>query len=416
MKEFYFKCIVCEHEFEKKDVEYTCPLCGENLEVMYEYKKIKKNFSKKNLSKNNNKTIWRYIDLLPVEDNNVLTKIQLYNSPLIRSINVSQIVGIKNLFFKDDTKLASGSLKDRASAIVVAYGLQNNKEKIVTASTGNAGCALACISAMVGIRPEIYVPHTAPLNKLIQMTVYGAKIYKVEGSYDDCYDKVLNLCLEDKKYFNRSTGINPFTREGKKTVSLEIWEQMSYTVPDIIFVSIGDGNIISGVWKGFKDLYELGLIEKLPILIGVQSKLSNAIFLTLKKIEQKFYSNKNKKYSKSIKEILQNTKIQKVEAKTVADSISVNFPRDAYAALKSIIESGGYVIEVDDTKIINSIKTLASKEGLFCEPAAATSFAGMMEVVKYSDEIKNKTVVVLITGHGLKDVKTIMASYKNLSS
>jgi threonine synthase len=414
MTNFYFKCIVCEHEFEKDEVDYVCPLCGQNVEVKYDYKKIKKFFSIKKFKQNNDKTIWRYEKFLPIKKDEITDRIQIFNTPLIKSINLSKILGIKNLFFKDDTKLPSSSLKDRASSVVVAYGLQNKKENFVTASTGNAGCALACICAMVGIKPSIFVPEDAPVNKLVQIAVYGAQLYKVKGNYDDCYNLVLKISSENKNVFNRSTGVNPFTREGKKTVSLEIWEQLGYEVPDIIFVPIGDGNIISGVWKGFKDLFELGLVEELPKLVGVQSNLSNSVYLTLKKIERKYYSSKNKCYLVSIKDIFQKTKIEPVTATTVADSISVNIPKDAYAAIKSIIESGGFVVEVKDEDIIESIKILAQNEGIFCEPAGATAFAGLVQVNKYSSEIKEKKVVVLVTGHGLKDVKTVISSYPGI--
>jgi threonine synthase len=414
MKEFYFRCIVCEKEFSKDAVEYVCPLCGQNLEVKYDYKKISKKVSIKKFKQNADNTIWRYEQFLPVNKDNTTEKIHIFNTPLIKSINLSASLGIKNLFFKDDTKLPSASLKDRASSVVVSYAIQNKKEKIVTASTGNAGCALSCVSSMVGVQPMIFVPENAPINKLVQMLVYGAEVYRVRGNYDDCYDLVLKLCSENKNFFNRSTGVNPFTREGKKTVSLEIWEQLGYKVPEIIFVPIGDGNIISGVWKGFKDLYEVGLIEKIPKLIGVQSKLSNAVYLTLKKIEQKYYSTKNKRYRVSIQEIFKNTPIEKVSATTIADSISVDIPRDGYAAIKSVIESGGFIVEVDDKDIIDAIKILSEKEGLFSEPASATAFAGLLQVNKYSSEIKDRLIVVLVTGHGLKDVKSIVSSYKHI--
>lgn len=401
---FYFKCIVCETEFDRSEIEYTCPLCGNNLEVLYDYKKVANSFYK-NLAKNKNCTIWRYIKLLPVSvDNDAVKKIQIFTSPLVLSVNLAKKFKLKKLYFKDDTKLPSGSLKDRASAVVVAYMLENKKKKIITASTGNAGCALACVCAMVGVKPVIVVPQTAPINKLVQIIAYGAKIVKYQGSYDDCFDYVLKLCNEDKNYFNRSTGINPFTREGKKTVSFEIWEQLNYKVPDVIFIPIGDGNIISGVWKGFKELYNCGLVTKLPMLIGVQSTKSNAVKLTYEEVKKKL-----KLYPNNLSEVLKSVKIKKVNATTVADSISVNLPRDCYAAVKAVIESKGDIVEVSDEEIVSSIKTLASNEGLFAEPAAASSVAGLVKCLKMREfELKDKTVVVLITGHGLKDTTAVV--------
>ncbi len=404
MTKFYFKCIVCEKEFDKDEVTYTCPSCNNNLEVIYDYKK---NLLSQFIKSNKNFTIWNYLPLLPVEQDSVITKIQVYKTPLLKSINLGPQLGLKNLFFKDETKLPSGSLKDRASAIVVAYGLQNKKEKFITASTGNAGCALACISAMVAVKSRIVVPKTAPKAKLLQIKVYGAEIFPYDGNYDDCFDYVLNLCNEDKTWFNRSTGVNPFTREGKKTVSFEIWEQLGFKPPDIVFVPIGDGNIISGVWKGFRELFNCKEISSLPKIIGVQSKNSNSVSLTLKKIEQKYYSPKNKKLSQPISKIFRETKVVPVKSNTTADSISVDYPRDAYAAIKSIIESNGFIIEVSDEEIIEAIKLLAENEGILAEPAGATSFAGLKKFCTYCKELSDKVVVTLVTGHGLKDISVL---------
>ncbi|MCS7227337.1 MAG: threonine synthase [Endomicrobia bacterium] len=398
---FYFKCIVCEKEFNKDEVEYTCPECSNNLEVLYDYEKIRERFLN-NLNRDKKFTLWRYLPLLPLTSKSeVFNKIQIFATPIVKSVNISKKFGLKKLYFKDDTKLPSGSLKDRASAVVVAYALQNNKRKIITASTGNAGCALACISAMVGLKPIIVVPKTAPVSKLLQIVAYGAKIVKYDGTYDDCFDYVLKLCDENKDFFNRSTGINPFTREGKKTVSFEIWEQMGYKVPDMIFVPIGDGNIISGVWKGFKELYYCRLTKKLPILIGVQSAKSNAIKLTFDEIKKKIKHN-------NLSEILHNIKVKKIKATTIADSISVDLPRDCYAAVKAVLESKGDIVEVEDKEIVLAVRILASNEGIFAEPAAAASVAGLLRYLKYNHKnLTDKLIIALITGHGLKDTRSI---------
>ncbi|MCX7940174.1 MAG: threonine synthase [Endomicrobia bacterium] len=404
MNNFFFKCIVCEKEFDRSEVSYTCPACGNNLEVLYDYIKVLKQFLFFSTTGKYAGLIWKYLPFLPLKEDEVINKICIYHTPLVKSINIQPNLGIKGLklFFKDDTKLPSGSLKDRASAVVAAYALQNKKEKIITASTGNAGCALACISAMVGVKPLIVVPRSAPEAKLVQITVYGAEIIKYNGSYDECFEYVLKLCEKHKSYFNRSTGVNPFTREGKKTVSLEIWEQLGNKVPDFIFVPVGDGNIISGVWKGFKDLYFCGLIKVMPRLIAVQATGSNSISLTFSEIKQRL------KGGHKLSELLSVIKLKKVKSKTLADSISVDLPRDGYAAIKAVFESCGDVVEVTDKEIVSAIKLLASKEGIFAEPAAAASFAGFL---KYSSThrrvLENKKVVVLITGHGLKDISAI---------
>lgn len=404
MKDFFFRCIVCEKEFDKDEVVYTCPSCGNNLEVLYDYVKVLKQFLSFTTSKYQG-LIWKYLPLLPLEEDSIISKIYVNTTPLVKSVNTVVSLGVKNLnlYFKDDTKLPSGSLKDRASAVVVAYAIQNGKKKVITASTGNAGCALACISAMAGIKPVIVVPRSVPQAKLVQIIAYGAKVIKYNGNYDDCFDYVTNICSTDRSYFNRSTGVNPFTREGKKTVSFEIWEQLGHKVPDFIFIPVGDGNIISGVWKGFKDLYFCGLVKKLPKLIAVQAKGSNSIVLTFNELKQRMQSRKD------LGKVLKTIQIKKVKSNTIADSISVDLPRDGYAAVKAIVESSGDAIEVSDKEIISAIKFLASKEGIFAEPAAASAFAGFLKFVKlYNEKLEGKKIVVLITGNGLKDISALL--------
>jgi threonine synthase len=234
----------------------------------------------------------------------------------------------------------------------------------------------------------IFVPQNAPKAKLTQLLIFGAKVIAVKGSYDDAYE----LSLEATKKFNwycRSTGYNPYTREGKKTVALEICEQLNWLLPDYVFVPVGDGNIISGVYKGFYDFLMLGLIDEIPKIVGVQSEKSNAIYRAWE----------NYKETKKIE-------IKPVDATTIADSISVNFPRDGVSAVYSIIASNGFMVEVSDEEIIEAMGEIARNEGIFPEPAGATSFAGLKKALKQNLLDPNSTIVCLITGSGLKDIES----------
>jgi threonine synthase len=265
---------------------------------------------------------------------------------------------------------------------------------IVTASTGNAGAALAGMAAAIGQKAVIFAPRTAPPAKIAQLLIYGATVYLVDGSYDDAFDLTIQASKEFGWYC-RNTGYNPFTAEGKKSAALEIWEWMGQNNQInknglTVFVSVGDGNIISGLHKGFKDLYQLGWLENIPRIFGVQAEGSAAIATA-------FHSGTES--------------IIPVNAKTVADSISVDLPRDGIRAIRAARETGGSYIVVSDDEIISAIATLG-KVGIFAEPAGAASYAGFVQAVKNGLIKTNDHVMVINTGSGLKDIRAAMQAIK----
>jgi len=393
------KCIDCGKECSQKEVKYICPSCGGNLDVVYNYKDIKKKFTTAALSKNQNYSVWRYTPVLPIESeydgsSKIFPRLQIGWTPLYPAANLSKKYNFKNLFIKDDGRNPSASFKDRASSLVVVKGEELGAGVFTTASTGNAGCALACMCSNLKIPCVIFVPKTAPKAKIAQLMLFGAKVVAVNGTYDDAFDLSLKVA-DEFGWYCRSTGYNPYTREGKKTAALEICEQFDWDVPDKVFVSVGDGNIISGTWKGFKDFYNLGFIDRMPQIIAVQSDKSNAIAKAWQKIS-------------SAKASAEKIKIEPVKATTIADSISVDMPRDGVAAVKAVLESKGFAIEVTDEEILAAIKEIAENEGVFVEPAASTSFAGFKKALKAGKIKHNEKVVCLLTGNGLKDVESAM--------
>lgn len=379
------KCINCGKEYAVQKGLYVCSDCQSNLEVIYDYNYIKKNISKQKIKNNPKFDIWRYEALLPIKDLSNIPPVQIGGTPLYDSEKLAERFGIKKLYLKDDGKNPSASFKDRAGAIALVNALENNEKVICGASTGNAASSMACLTATMGIKTIIFVPQTAPKAKIAQLLVFGAKVIMVKGTYDNAFD----LCIEASKkfgWYNRNTGYNPWTREGKKTCSFEVAEQLNWNVPDKIFVPIGDGNIISGIWKGWKDLYAVGLINKLPILVGCQAKYSNAV--------QKAFDSDGK--------------IRAVSGKTIADSISVSLPRDGAAAVKALQESKGFTITVSDNEILDAIKDVARSASIFGEPAGVTSFAALKKAAALKKVSKNDSAVVLITGNGLKDIESAM--------
>ena len=371
------KCLGCNREYSQKEAKYNCPSCSENLDIVYDYKEIKKSFSKETLSQNKDYSIWRYEPLLPIEDLNNIPPLQIGWTPLYEAKNLG-----KNLFLKDDGKNPSASFKDRASAVAIVRAQELGAKIVTGASTGNAGSSMACLATSLGIPAIIFIPQKAPKAKITQLLIFGAKVIMVKGTYDEAFD----LCLEATReygWYNRNTGYNPYTREGKKTAAFEICEQLDWQVPDKVFVPVGDGNIISGIWKGFKDLKEIGFINRLPQLVAVQSNLSNAIV-------------------KAVNE--RGGKIEPVKATTIADSISVDMPRDGLAAVKAVQESNGLAVEVSDKEILEAIKIVARATGIFGEPAGVTSYAGYKRLKEEGKIEKKERVVCLITGNGLKDI------------
>jgi threonine synthase len=289
-----------------------------------------------------------------------------------------------HLYIKDDGRNPTASFKDRASSVAVVKARELGRDVITTASTGNAGAALAGMAASIGQPAVIFAPETAPEAKVAQLLMFGAQVLLVKGNYDQAFD----LCLQASREFGwycRNTGYNPFTAEGKKTAALEICEQLHWQAPDRIFVSVGDGNIISGIHKGLKDLFALGMIDKFPKLMGVQAVGSAAC------------ANAWRRHTE---------KITPVAAQTIADSISVDLPRDGVRAVRAVTQTGGAFLTVSDEDILDAMRVLAQQAAVFSEPAGATAYAGLVKALKRKLMDRNETVVVLITGNGLKDVKS----------
>ncbi|MEI7482818.1 MAG: threonine synthase [Elusimicrobiota bacterium] len=381
------QCINCGRDHKLADVKYTCASCGGNLQVIYDYNLIKKRLNYEVLKDNHDRTMWRYMDILPLSGFKMIPPVQVGWTPLYRADRLGSGVGVPNLYIKDDGRNPSASFKDRASAVVIARA-RELKEKVITcASTGNAASSLACLTGSLDMRTVIFVPETAPAPKVAQLLVFGAAVIMVKGTYDDAFDLCLKAAAE-YGWYNRSTGVNPFTREGKKTCAFEICEQMKWETPDKVFVSVGDGNIISGMWKGFVEFHRLGIIEKLPQMIAVQAEKSDAV-------KRAFEAG---------------GEMQPVSGETIADSIAVSMPRDGMAAVMAIRDSQGFAISVTDAEILAAIPEVARGSNVFAEPAAAATYAGLKKAVAEGKVKENESVVLLISGNGLKDIASAMKS------
>ena len=385
-----YRCSLCKTEYQPGQVTYTCPRDGGNLDVVLDYKSINSKFHPEDILCRTDYSLWRYAPLLPVpEVAGGGTPLHAVGwTPVFAMPQLAEKLGLTQLWLKDESRNPTASFKDRASAIVVARAREINAEVVVTASTGNAGAALAGMAAAVGQAAVIFAPKSAPPAKVAQLLVFGAKVMLVDGTYDDAFDLTI-LASQEFGWYCRNTGYNPFTVEGKKTAAYEIWEYMQDAVgetPYTVFVSVGDGNIISGLHKGFKDLLALGWITQIPRIIGVQADGSAAVANAFRSGSEE---------------------IIPVVARTLADSISVDLPRDGVRAVRAARETGGTYITVTDEEILTAIAELG-KVGVFAEPAGATSYAGLVKAASSDIVVGDEPVLVLNTGSGLKDVKAAM--------
>jgi threonine synthase len=319
---------------------------------------------------------WTIASLLPIEQQ-FFPPIPVGNTPLWAPRRLRHELNFHGLHIKDDGLNPTCSLKDRASLLVSAFATRFGIREIALASTGNAGSSMAGVGAAAGQQVTLFLPKAAPKAKLIQALQYGARVFRVDGSYDDAYE--LSLAYTARfGGLSRNTAYNPMTIEGKKTVSLEIFRQLG-RVPDCVFVSVGDGCILSGVYKGFRDICRLGIADRVPVVYAVQAEGSAALARAF-----------------------ETGAFRRAPSSTVADSISVDVPRNGFHALKQLKEHGGQVVRVSDEEILAAQARLSRTAGLFTEPAGAAAFAGFLAARPRLPD--GAVAVVLATGNGLKDI------------
>ena len=375
------KCVKCGKEYPATPDVTTCE-CGGILDIVYDYDYIKSRLTKEKLAARKDLTMWRYRELLPIEEETENTPLRVGNTPLYEEPRLAEMLGLGHLYVKDDGLNPTSSLKDRASAMAVAKAKEAGKDIIACSSTGNAASSLAGNAAAAGMKTYIFVPSRAPKGKVAQLLTFGATVVSVQGNYEETFE-LSSKAIDRWGWYNRNAAVNPYLSEGKKTVSLEICEQLQWKAPDYIAVAVGDGCTIGGVWKGLKDLYAIGFIDKLPRLISCQAEgccpLNRAI-------EEK-------------------APWHPMEENTLADSIAVGVPRNPDKALQAIEESHGLVVNVSDAEIMAAQKLLGSVCGLFGEPAGVTGTAGVKKLCEMGVLGKDDTVVTMISGNGLKDVE-----------
>ena len=384
------ECVHCGRTYSTAEADYYCPACGYHegiLNVLYDYDAVGKELNAAALAGNRNLSMWRYLPLLPISAPELIPRLQAGWTPLYEAPRLAAELGVARCWIKDEGRNPTASFKDRASSVGVVKALEMKASRITCASTGNAASSLAGFAAAAGLPAAIFVPVRAPQAKVAQLLVYGAQVFSVEGTYDQAWE----LCMKAAAQFgwyNRNCAINPYLIEGKKTVSLELAEQFMAlgqdTVPDWVVVAVGDGCTIGGVWKGIKEMHRLGLLPRLPRILGVQAEGCQPFVAAWRN----------------------RAGLTPCAANTLADSIAVGHPRNFAKGMRAVTESGGAFISVPDEEILESIPLLARKGGVFGEPAGVAGAAGIRQAAASGIIGRAETVALIVTGNGLKDTQS----------
>lgn len=326
---------------------------------------------------------WRYRELLPLPATARLPPWPVGWTPVAEAPRLAEWAGVRALRLKDEGRNPTASFKDRASSVGVARALLRKASVVACASTGNAASSLAGAAAAVGLRSVIFVPEFAPEAKVAQLLMFGARVLRVKGSYDQAWDMCQRACGRHG-WYNRNAAVNPSLVEGKKTCGLEIAEQLGADVPDWVAVSVGDGCTISGVWKGLQEMRALGFVPRLPRMLGVQAEGASPLVAAFREARD----------------------LVPGRAETLADSICVGHPRNWRKALRAVRESGGAFVSVPDEAILEAMRAAGRRAGVFGEPAGVAGLAGLRQAVSDGIVGRRASALAVVTGSGLKDVRS----------
>jgi len=378
------KCIRCGREYEE-EVRYTCD-CGGLLEILYDYENLREKFDLK-VARKREFDLWRYEELLPVKKQ---VSLKEGGTPLYECNKLGKELNL-NLFVKNEGANPTGSFKDRGMTVGVSKAIEFKQKAVACASTGNTSASLSAYAARGNLRAIVIIPGgKIAYGKLSQALIYGAKVIAIEGNFDDAFEKVMEISKKYKIYLLNS--INPYRLEGQKTLAYEIFDQLNF-IPDRIILPVGNAGNISAIWKGFKELKEIGLTDRLPKMIGIQAEGAKPIVNLFEGKDKVFTPIKN--------------------PDTVATAIRIGNPVSYEKAMAAIYDSHGFAASVTDEEILNAQKILAEKEGIFVEPASASSIAGLIKLKNKGIIMPEETVVAITTGNGLKDPDIIVKTHKD---
>jgi len=386
---YHFSCINCGRSYPSSEVVYTCKHCGGLLDVVYDFREMDAEEFLNSLTERH-LSIWRYFELLPIENPSHIVSLSEGYTPLYRSVRIARDLGMRQLNFKYEGANPTGSFKDRGMSVGVSKALSLGSRACVCASTGNTSASMAAYATRAGLLPLVILPkRKVAIGKVAQAIAYGAKVIYIDGSFDDALLAVKEATEKLPVYLLNS--INPLRLEGQKTLAFELFEQLLHSVPDVVVVPVGNAGNISAIWKGFVTLKKLGISEKLPRMVGVQAEGASPI----------------------VSALMNDNGFRPVESpNTVATAIRIGNPVNWPKAVAAIRDSGGCAVSVKDDEIIRAQKDLARGEGLFVEPASAASLAGLRKCLEEGLIDNDESSVLVLTGSGLKDPDVVGEYYE----
>ncbi len=387
MKEPWFECVTCGTEYSLTEL-YCCPKDGGELKIVYDYQGVLKegNFSK---IWNQPLRMWeRFGDLLPQKDQKAIISLGEGGTPLIRCKRLAEKIGVKDVYVKLESCNPTGSFKDRQVSVAISKANEWGKTCFGTTSSGNVGVALSAYSARGGFQAHVWVLETMAASKTQQIQVYGAQLFLVPDpgkenmvAYRSFFTEMQDFCIKHGMVpMVSARPVNPYMIEGSKTISFEVVSELG-SVPDRVFVPVGGGGMLGGTWKGFKELVELGLADRLPVVTGCQK-------------------------------VGDDTPINRI-GDPEFDPNRYFEPLDGRWAWESIQESKGSLLHVAEQEIRTAQSELATNEGIFAEPQGAYATAGLLKASQEGVLRSDETVVCVVTGMGLKDMKAAQEISEN---
>ena len=384
------KCIDCETHYDPYEIIYSCRKCGGLLEIIYDYKEIASTLNPKKWVERQF-GVWRYKELLPIDPLKVVS-LQEGGTGLVECESLAKMVGLRTLHVKNEGQNPTGSFKDRGMTVGISKAVELGVRVVACASTGNTSASLAAYASRAGMKSIVFVPSgKIALGKLTQAIIHGAEIIRLKGSFDDSLKAVMDFTASHRSVYLLNS-INPYRLEGQKTLAYEVYQQLGNRSPENFILPMGNAGNISAIWKGFLELKNLGLIDSLPRMMGIQAEEASPIV------------NAYRRHQMSITEFL--------HPETVASAIRIGAPVSWKKALRAIYDSKGLAETVSDKEILEAQRMLARSEGLFIEPASAASIAGLKKLTEQGEIQKDQTTVCVATGHGLKDPEVVISNYE----
>lgn len=397
----FFKCVTCGRKYESSSLYGICEACGSVveknitmfkglLEPLYDYQALKNRLTRSAIEKR--KGLSSIVDLLPVSEK-FLVSLGEGDTPLVCCDKLGQELKLKEIYVKYEGNNPTGCFKDRESAIVVSKALELGFNAVACVSSGNAASSLAAYAARTVLRCFTFVPSTTSPAKITQIDVHGANVILVNGIYEEALEFSNQALSSTKKIYNCTPTINPLRPEGDKVTAVEICRDLKWTPPDWIFVPVGNGSHLSGLWKGFKELYELGIINSLPKMAGIGVEAGAPLVDAYREGFSEFHV---------------------VDCKeSVAEGVVAAWSYDAPKVVKAIKESDGIMEAVSEENVVSTLKLLAKREGIFAGPSGIVALAGLMKIAKTGIVDKSEKIVVVLTETGLKDTRPIADDWKS---